>query len=420
MYQGYLSFSGTEIANAERSAAYIRHAMPSLFFNDIHAGADLYWASEGREGKYESPMVDDAPWFEPLNPDSWNFFGFYPIDITGGVDGTGTSTATELTDDGAVASVLRYGGRYINVHGMLAAGDQAGLEAGQSWLISALEGGACSQGGDGTLCYFTTAPIVNPTAPEYVSPEDCLAPYRRTMRRVQLLSGPTTLAEHRLSEGWLREVQFTVLAGVPFAFAEPQVVADNLELTAPVAEAIDAASTACTPTTVQPISDPNCPVVPNPPQPPSVPNICIEDPALWSRYQVPIPGEAVPTWAVGVPVVQLTVPGNTPVRQVRIRFYPNPFDYDLADLEPCDFCGEFIISYIPPRSTMTINGMEEVATISVQGGVERPANHLLYGSGNAPFEWPLLSCGTNYIMVADVAPAVVGFLNVSLSVIGRY
>src|SRR5690606_5226388 len=107
-------------------------------------------------------------------------------------------------------------------------------------------------------------------------------------------------------------------------------------------------------------------------------------------------------------------------RQLRIRFYPNPLERkDLDDLEECAFCGEFNVSYMPGNSELVIDGMTESAYVNLAGGLVRTANHLLYGPGGGPMEWPLLTCGLPYVMTVDTVPFGVETVVAELQVAGR-
>lgn len=158
------------------------------------------------------------------------------------------------------------------------------------------------------------------------------------------------------------------------------------------------------PAPVGSIVDPDCPTVPPPPKPPVIDVSCVDTPATWRRYVVDVGADLVPDWRDTVPIIRLQTHG-TAVRQVRIRFYPNPLEAPLQALNPCDYCGEFVITYIPARSVMTIDGIRQWASITDdQTGNVFTANHLLSSSDGGPVSWPILSCGVPYTLVVDVSP----------------
>jgi hypothetical protein len=153
-----------------------------------------------------------------------------------------------------------------------------------------------------------------------------------------------------------------------------------------------------------PVLDPDCPPVPLPPRPPAIESSCLDEPAQYQRYVAHIPDDAVPTWSEAVPVIRVYSQAE-PIRQMRVRFYTNPFARPMAELPPCDFCGEFIISYMPPNSTLVLDGITQTATLAQVPGLFARAGHLLYGSDGGPMVWPHLTCGTAYELMVDIVPA---------------
>lgn len=166
------------------------------------------------------------------------------------------------------------------------------------------------------------------------------------------------------------------------------------------------------------IVDPDCAVIPDPPRAPEIVDSCIEEAVQWRRYQYVLEPDLVPVWSDALPYVQISA-GAIAVRQIRIRFYPNPLNLDLGDLEPCNFCGEFIVSYIPPNSVLTVDGIRQTAYMTSPGGIVRAASHLLYASDGGPIEWSELSCGLEYTMTVDVVPTLIQGLETTLCLAAR-
>jgi hypothetical protein len=154
-------------------------------------------------------------------------------------------------------------------------------------------------------------------------------------------------------------------------------------------------------TAVDPLADPDCPPVPLPPRPPIVLDDCIEDVGIWRRYWAAIPSGNVTDWLTMLPTMILTT-GDFAVRQVRIRVYPNPFDYSIDMADTTNYCSEQIISYIPPDTVFTLDGPLQRVFAEVAGGAAIAADHLLYGTGGVPASWPSLSCGISYLASFDV------------------
>jgi hypothetical protein len=146
--------------------------------------------------------------------------------------------------------------------------------------------------------------------------------------------------------------------------------------------------------------DPDCPPVPLPPRPPIISDPCITDVGLWRRYYAMIPASEVSDWLDVLPTFELRT-YTLAERQVRIRIYPNPFDYPLEQVDTANWCAEQIISYIPATSVITLDGELQRAFASVSGGPTIAADHLLYGTGGAPATWPVLSCGMSYMVSFD-------------------
>lgn len=147
--------------------------------------------------------------------------------------------------------------------------------------------------------------------------------------------------------------------------------------------------------------DPDCPPIPAPPRPPIVPSDCIADVGVWRRYWAYIPYTEVSDWLAVIPTLELRTSGFAE-RQVRIRVYPDPFNRDNTQIDAADFCSEQIISYIPPSSVVTLDGVTERVWAEVNGGSPISADHLLYGSNGTPAVWPRLSCGIGYWVSLDV------------------
>lgn len=166
------------------------------------------------------------------------------------------------------------------------------------------------------------------------------------------------------------------------------------------------------------VVDPDCARIPPPPRAPGITDSCVDDPSQWRRYQYVLAPDLVPVWSDALPVVTLRA-GGIAVRQVRIRFYPNPLGLDLSELEPCNFCGEFIVSYIPRSSTLTVDAIRQQAFITSPGGVVRAASHLLYSSDGGPMEWSSLSCGLEYTMTVDVVPTLITGLRTTMCLAAR-
>lgn len=441
MFRGWMSFAGAELVNNARTLAYSEHMLAGLTTLDCDGCENLNEALGDKP--YTSPLVDQPEWFDPNNPDTWNFLGLLLLEAQGVEDGTVDATVTQLTGDGGYVSRPRKTSREMRFRAVLLGLDEAAVQAGMVWLRKALDGDWCrSETGGCTgdhLCYFAACPQVCEDSPN-VDPdtgqvlvgfptrlcptgemvegiEQCVRPYERHLYRVTTTSGPKVLQEYDVNCGAMWEVEWTMVAGVPTPYATPMFVGKTSCTNEPSELITD---TDCPDlSSIPPLQDPNC-KLPAPPRAPAVVNACLVDTDEWRRFQLNIPAEGVPAATTAVPF--LTVRSfATAVNQVRIRFFPNPFGFDVTHLEGgCNFCGEFLISYMPPNSELTIDGMQHRATVVTFDGdtaVEYQrqtfsANHLLYGSDGAPMTWPELSCGVGYAMTVDVVPNLVDKLEI--------
>lgn len=152
---------------------------------------------------------------------------------------------------------------------------------------------------------------------------------------------------------------------------------------------------------VDPLLDPDCPPIPSAPLPPSIDDSCIETVGTWRRYWAILPETEVFDWLTVVPTIVVTV-GEFAVRQVRIRFWPNPESLAPENASGLAFESEQVISYIPANTVLTLDGVSRRAWASVGGAAEIPAGHLLYGTNGGPATWPTLSCGSAYLVSFDV------------------
>ena len=177
-------------------------------------------------------------------------------------------------------------------------------------------------------------------------------------------------------------------------------------------------STQTAPTPITAIIDPDCPPPPDPPLPPDIPNDCLDTPASWLRYIMPIPAEVTQVSPVSFPELTLTTSGLD-ARGVRVRFYGDPFNNGVAGIDECNWCGEFWLSYLPANASLTFDAAVQRVTVSM-GGSTVEAMNLLYGSDGGPMTWPELSCGVGYLVVVDLDATTTPLIDARLSVTPGY
>lgn len=151
-------------------------------------------------------------------------------------------------------------------------------------------------------------------------------------------------------------------------------------------------------------ADPDCPAPPAPPMPPQIDDSCVEEPSTYNRTVVNISETAVPRNLTAYPLITLTA-GAQAVRQARIRFWENPGNLDITQVDPCSYDGEIIVSYLAAGATMVIDGVLHEATVSLPGFPDTNANHTLYGPDGGPVDWPELTGGIPYLVTLELDSA---------------
>lgn len=140
-WDGFFEFNGTEIINVARTEAYLANA-------NLHSFRPLFKNEAlplilGKRGGYTTPLQDDPPWVDPDIPASYDFFGFYPLDVDGIEASTRTAVVTESTLDGGTAGGLRHATRSVVFNGLLLANTEAAADYGMQWLKTVMIGGSC-------------------------------------------------------------------------------------------------------------------------------------------------------------------------------------------------------------------------------------------------------------------------------------
>jgi hypothetical protein len=229
---------------------------------------------------------------------------------------------------------------------------------------------------------------------------DQLLPIDRALHNVSVTQAPVIVQRVDATAtggGYFIQVEFLFNAGNPFSYSQPVEI-----LTVPLVQAPYSDPPSSSLLDDDWLFDPSALV---PSAPPAAPDIVADavDPSItsWQRYYIDIPADKVADWASTVPIVQFNTHG-APVRQIRVRFHPNPFDYPAVSVDPVGFCADFLISYLPAGTSLLLNGITQTALASKAGVASVPADSILYGSDGGPMTWPHLSCGIAYVMTIDV------------------
>jgi hypothetical protein len=193
-YDGYLEVGGREIANAARVFTYVTD-LSSFGLHNCQDCADL---GEALDETYTTPAADPAPWFDPSDPDTGLFFGFYPTAIEGLSTSTRQSINVELVGDGSVQTSQRRAGRDLMVRGALFAETREALDKGFSWLDNTLDSEEC----DGEQArIFAACPQVVEYPPSAFEPVD-LTDYEVEAPLWQSTSGTITAEPTSVQFNW--------------------------------------------------------------------------------------------------------------------------------------------------------------------------------------------------------------------------
>jgi hypothetical protein len=265
---------------------------------------------------------------------------------------------------------------------------------------------------------------------------DCLSRYLRSLRKVVVTTGPNLTAKRTATDGsaiWT--ATFTAVAGNPFEYSTERPVIEgfmdpahpipyiggvvpeggSFDLTAnEVTEEED-----CVVATYQPIIDTTCAFAPMaPPAPPSIDLSCYGFVENFYRRQFILPPSYVPLWDDVVPKIEVHSPKDAELRNLRLRFYPDYMGTGDTTIDPCNYCGDLVVSYLPPNTTLVIDGSDRTTYSMIAGGARQRADHLIFSTDGSPFEWPELTCGLGYIVTVDL-PQVQALPVVDLSLYAR-
>lgn len=415
-WPGYFHFGGTEVINASRTEAYCEnHSLG--WFKPIYREADLPWLLD--HPPYSSPLQDDAPWVDSSDLNSFDFYGVYPLDVTGIEDSTVAAEVTESVVDGGYVGRVRRSTRTVVFTAVLVGTSECAVEYGHRWLRAVLNGGACFGALYGTcggadLCYLACAPLFTEGNGEDAA--SCYARVGRSLHNVTTTVGPVVTQKLPITAGGVAwTVTWTMVAANPAEFGverplvqgflDPAVEIPYVGGVLPEGATFDPdgfvqSDEPCPTPAFTPVYDPLCGLLTPPPPVPTIVPMCFSFPVNYLRRSFTIPTENIPLWTEVVPVVSLHT-STEEVRNVRLRFYADVFVTGTPQSDPCNFCGDVVFSYIPAHSTVVLDCADRLVYITTPGLGRRRADALVSDSDGNPFEWPQFSCGFGYIVTVD-------------------
>ncbi|WQY99828.1 hypothetical protein [Microbacterium phage MO526] len=250
VYDGYLAFGGNEIVNNSRTRGLAESAAPCPMYWLKGPVCDTMNAALFEDAPYDYGAITEAPWYDPDEPQSADFFGFFAYSITEAMDSTRAVTRTESITDGGVLGRTRRATKTMRVRGLLMGRGRRAVEYGQAWLSSAVDPGACGQHGSECgltdLQWFADCPPPRGQVYEYVEGEDepvqrpqndeeyaeTIRGYVRYLHDVSAISGPLVLNTLESGDFLAYEVEMVFGAERPWVFGAQKDV--ELPPTVPV------------------------------------------------------------------------------------------------------------------------------------------------------------------------------------------
>lgn len=217
MITDYLAFSPaadtamdgpfTEMINSSRAYAYAE-AAGIAWLNECDRCPDAHPTAT-----YTTPAADDAPWYDPTNPDTERFLGVIGMDIEGADTSTRIVNVSQTLGSGGAIGPPYHGPRTLVVRAIAIAQDECALQAGMDWL------------------QFTFADEVDPCTADSLNYYDCctdgdIADYRRQFRETRITEGPDFIEIHRSmpSGGALAVFELTFVAGDPEEYTPAELL----------------------------------------------------------------------------------------------------------------------------------------------------------------------------------------------------
>jgi hypothetical protein len=218
---GWFQFGSTEIINNEKvrgvSATF---SAPFNWFVDP-AQPNVQPAIDPELPAYTSSEITSMPWYDPLVPESGNFFGVYCLGVAGLPDSTRQVAVIENIIEGGSLGIPRRGTRSVTFTCILTAQGRDALEYGFEWLDAVLDSQAC--GMHGAICgvsdleFYTDVPVAQGSmdGPTW---QAALTAQQRFLHGVGTVDGPH-IAQEMESRGFNAYiVSFTLQATRPFIY----------------------------------------------------------------------------------------------------------------------------------------------------------------------------------------------------------
>lgn len=123
-----------EVINTERTAAYVRNGLVPSAATVLVPYCEGIAEALSLGGPYTTPMQDAAPWYDANDPDTWDFAGLIPVEVTGLDATTRTVTVTPTIGGVGLPGRPQRGPQTIGVTAVLVGRTSEGVLAGLAWL----------------------------------------------------------------------------------------------------------------------------------------------------------------------------------------------------------------------------------------------------------------------------------------------
>lgn len=443
MLTDYASVGGIEVWNTGRLQGYLRNVGSPFTTGPDVCNCDSLTPEILGLGfpAYQTPALDPAPWYDPDYPVSAEYLGFLPLSVAGVSDNPRGRSVSNAVGGGGVFGPVRNLPRTITVTGVIIGTSCCGAEYGLHFLSEVLSG-CTGEACDGD-CFEMYACCPDG---ETLTPVQFNAKYKRTFRRTALVSGPTvvqrqgdgTCASGNCAGGGdLITVEFVLVAANPWAWTDPVPLLDvplptppgEIEcvdwcMRDPVTGTGDCEASECLFGDCADVTDCTDPTqaVPSPPQPTTpLTSFCVPLGTERACYEIDLSDR--PEWSSDVPIITLES-GSDILRNVRILIFAKPAGSllncgEIADTNRCDPVAEFVITFVPAGSVLTLDGQVGRALLVCNDECIQSTH--VYGDQNGgPLRFPELGCAT-YCLCIETDPEFppAGDAELSFSISGR-
>lgn len=408
MINDYAAFNSFELWNHARLAAYLQNVGSPFDTGAVICSCDTLTAEVIGNGPYTTPSGSmPAPWYDADVPESADFLGMLVLRVEGVDDNPRARSVSGAVGGGGVFGPTRVLPRTITVTGVLIGSTCCGAQYGLNYMSQVLS--SCAEGGCDGECMqmYACCPAPGMTSEEFNRR------HRRTFRRTALVEGPVVTRRRGLgscegtcgNSGELIEIEFTIVASNPWAWTDAREVLDVgfpvggegdciewcVAIPGELCDGEQCLHRDCNPNAGC-AQDPLVTFMP-PPEPTTPTSaFCTSLAPETACYTIDLTDQ--PRWAEDVPVIEINS-GSEELRNVRISFYVKSDPAADCGAQQDDFTCEptidFLITYMPANSVMTIDGQTGASYLDCGNGCE-PATTVFGDTDGGPVRINGLTC----------------------------